>query len=170
MRVSIEDAIRGGKSDPRNQTLVKMFTLLGLVERAGSGVPNIFSVWQSQGWNPPVLQEEFNPDRTILSLVFFSNDQKPAMKTGDKKPAIKTGDKKPVMPSASVEKKISGRQKEALIHAVANGESIRTVQVMEMLHIGPSRAREILVQLVHEEILEACGAKKDRIYRLKSKQ
>ena len=170
MRVSIEDAIRGGKSDPRNQTLVKMFTLLGLVERAGSGVPNIFSVWQSQGWNQPVLQEEFNPDRTILSLVFFSNDQKPAMKTGDKKPAIKTGDKKPVMPSASVEKKISGRQKEALIHAVANGESIRTVQVMEMLHIGPSRAREILVQLVHEEILEACGAKKDRIYRLKSKQ
>jgi predicted HTH transcriptional regulator len=89
MRVSIEEAICGGKSDPRNQTLVKMFTLLGLVERAGSGVPNIFSVWQNQGWNPPVLKEEFNPDRTTLSLAFFTSDKKVAIKSGDKKTAIK---------------------------------------------------------------------------------
>ena len=39
---------------------------------------------------------------------------------------------------------------------------------MEMLKIRPTRAREILAELVNEEILEASGAKKDRVYRLKS--
>jgi len=149
MRVSIEDAIHGGKSDPRNQTLVKMFTLLGLVERAGSGVPNIFSIWQSQGWDPPVLKEEFNPDRTTLSLSFFASGQKVAI------------------PSGSVKKPVSGRQKEILINAVSNGESIRTAQVVEMLGVGASRARKLLAELMNEDILVASGAKKDRVYWLK---
>ena len=169
MRVSIEDAIHGGKSDPRNQTLVKMFTLLGLVERAGSGVPNIFSVWQSQGWDQPVLTEEFNPDRTTLSLVFFASGQKVAIKSGDKKVAIKSGDKKMAIPSGPVKKTVSERQKEVLIGAVGNGESIRAAQVMEMLGVGASRARKILAELVNEETFEASGAKKDRVYRQKNK-
>ena len=169
MRVSIEDAIRGGKSDPRNQTLVKMFTLLGLVERAGSGVPNIFSVWQSQGWDQPVLTEKFNPDRTTLSLVFFASGQKVAIKSGDKKVAIKSGDKKMAIPSEPVKKTVSERQKEVLIGAVGNGESIRAAQVMEMLGVGASRARKILAELVNEETFEASGAKKDRVYRLNNK-
>jgi predicted HTH transcriptional regulator len=168
MRVSLEDAIRGGKSDPRNQTLVKMFTLLGLVERAGSGVPNIFSVWRDQGWDPPTLQEEFNPDRTTVSLALFASAEKPAIKTGDKKPAIKTGDKKPAMPQKDVKKTVSELQRETLIKEFANSESIRTAQVMTLLNIGPSRAREILAALVNEGILEPSGAKKDRTYRLKS--
>ena len=65
---------------------------------------------------------------------------------------------------------ISGRQKEILMSAVANGESIRTPQVMKMLNIGPSRTREILAELVNEKIFEACGGKKTRMYRLKSKE
>jgi predicted HTH transcriptional regulator len=81
MRVGIEEAVYGGKSDPRNQTLAKMFALLSLVERAGSGVSNIFSVWREQGWDPPELREEFNPDRTILSLVFGA-----AIKSGGELP------------------------------------------------------------------------------------
>ena len=31
-------------SDPRNKTLMKMFNMIGIGERAGSGVPYIFSV------------------------------------------------------------------------------------------------------------------------------
>jgi predicted HTH transcriptional regulator len=161
MRVSIEEAIHGGKSDPRNQTLVKMFTLLGLVERAGSGVPNIFSVWQSQGWDAPVLKEEFNPDRTTLSLTFV---------TSDKKVAIKSGDKKVAIPHEPVKKKINERQKEILVSAMANGDGIITAQVIDMLNIGASRARKILAELVQEEILEVSGAKRNRSYRLKSKE
>lgn len=39
-------------------------------ERAGSGVPNIFNVWEDEGWIEPVIEERFDPDRTVLSLSF----------------------------------------------------------------------------------------------------
>jgi predicted HTH transcriptional regulator len=158
MRVSIEEAIYGGKSDPRNQTLVKMFTLLGLVERAGSGVPNIFSVWREQGWDLPELREEFNPDRTILSLVFGAVDKKMAIKSGDKNVNIASG---------TAKKKISDRQKEKLTEVVANGESLTTTQAAVILGVRQSRARLIIGELVRVGVLEAYGANRDRVYRLK---
>ncbi|MFI3214603.1 MAG: hypothetical protein R3Y24_14890 [Eubacteriales bacterium] len=29
---------------------MKMFNLINIGERAGSGVPNIFNVWEDEGW------------------------------------------------------------------------------------------------------------------------
>lgn len=60
----------GGESDPRNKALMKMFNLIGIGERAGSGVPELFSVWEDEGWEEPIIEESFNPDRTILKLAF----------------------------------------------------------------------------------------------------
>lgn len=60
----------GGESDPRNKSLMKMFNLINIGERAGSGVPNIFNVWADEGWEEPVIEERFDPDRTTLSLSF----------------------------------------------------------------------------------------------------
>ena len=76
----------GGESDPRNKSLMKMFNLIDIGERAGSGVPNIFNVWEDEGWEEPVIEERFDPDRTVLSLSF---KKKQAIKTSDKKQAIK---------------------------------------------------------------------------------
>ena len=61
---------RGGESDPRNKALMKMFNLINIGERAGSGVPNIFNVWADEGWEEPIIEERFDPDRTVLSLPF----------------------------------------------------------------------------------------------------
>ena len=82
---------KGGISDPRNKVLMKMFNLINIGERAGSGVPNIFNTWEDQGWIEPIIEEQFDPDRTLLILSF---DKKQAIKTSDKKQAIKTSDKK----------------------------------------------------------------------------
>ena len=60
----------GGMSDPRNKALMKMFNLINIGERAGSGVPNIFQVWEAEGWTEPVITERFDPDRTVLELCF----------------------------------------------------------------------------------------------------
>ena len=43
-RIEIETAKSGGVSDPRNSALLKMFNLIDIVERAGSGIPNIYFV------------------------------------------------------------------------------------------------------------------------------
>ena len=68
IRVGREQMLKGGISEPRNKTLLKMFNMIGYGERAGSGVPDILAVWDKQGWEMPDIQEEYGPDRTILTL------------------------------------------------------------------------------------------------------
>jgi hypothetical protein len=68
MRVSVEQAIRGGESDGRNKIIQNMFLLIGRGERAGSGVPTIFHNWTGQHWRQPEIWEELEPDQTLLRL------------------------------------------------------------------------------------------------------
>ena len=70
IRLGKEQVRRGGKSNPRNKSLMKMFNLIDIGEHAGSGVPNIFNVWEDEGWEEPVITESFDPDRTSLTLKF----------------------------------------------------------------------------------------------------
>lgn len=51
VRTGKRQMLKGGISDPRNKALMKMFNMIGIGERAGSGVPDIFSVWEQEGWN-----------------------------------------------------------------------------------------------------------------------
>lgn len=78
---------RGGESDSRNKTFMKMFNLVNIGERSRSGVPNIFITWEDQGWKEPVIEERFDPDRTILTLEFVdkTNKEKAAKKSGEEK-------------------------------------------------------------------------------------
>lgn len=69
---------------------MKMFNMINIGERAGSGVPDIYTVWENEGWKTPEVIEQYNPNRTILILPF---EEKTAVKIGDKKLAIKIGDK-----------------------------------------------------------------------------
>lgn len=84
--------LKGGISEPRNKSIMKMFNLIRVGERAGSGVPDIFSVWDEEGWESPEVEEQFKPDRTILILSFTSinttSTQKSAIETPN--PAIET--------------------------------------------------------------------------------
>ena len=47
-----------------------MFIMIGIGERAGSGIPDIYQVWENEGWPMPAVEESYNPDRTCLSLEF----------------------------------------------------------------------------------------------------
>lgn len=72
-RIEIDAAKSGGISDPRNGTMMKMFNLIDIGERAGSGIPNIYAVWRKQRWPAPTIEESFEPERTVLSLVIGKN-------------------------------------------------------------------------------------------------
>ena len=50
--------------------------LINIGERAGSGVPNIFNVWNDEGFVEPEIEERFDPDRTILTLSFIKKRRK----------------------------------------------------------------------------------------------
>ncbi|OOE65796.1 RNA-binding domain-containing protein [Salinivibrio kushneri] len=68
MRIPLEEVIAGGTSDCRNRLLHQMFLLIGLGERAGSGMPKIFSGWKSVNWRTPKLWEKMPPAQTLLEL------------------------------------------------------------------------------------------------------
>ena len=150
-RLDVELAKSGGVSDPRNTALIKMFNLISIGERAGSGIPNIFSVWKKQGWEMPSIEESFEPERIVLTL--------PLEKIGDKKSAIKIGDKK---------SEIKETIKRIIIEYLTEHASAKTSEISEILQLQVSRTRDYLSELVKEGILESEGGNKNRIYKLKS--
>ena len=151
-RIDVEAAKSGGVSDPRNSTLIKMFNLIDVGERAGSGIPNIFSVWKKQGWSAPVINESFEPDRIMLSLTIG--------KSGGKKAAIKSGDKKAAAKTVA--------HKQAIISYLTENVSAKSAEIAELLGLKPTRAKEILAEMADEKIIVAEGGNKNRVYKLKS--
>lgn len=73
MRVPPEVAVKGGESDCRNRRMHQMFLLIGAGERAGSGVPKIYSGWEWANWRKPKLYEKQSPsEQTLLELSTIS--------------------------------------------------------------------------------------------------
>ena len=73
-RIDINEAKSGGVSSPRNSVILRMFNMLDIGERTGSGIPSIYQNWEEQNAGTPVYNELFNPERTILSLPLEKTD------------------------------------------------------------------------------------------------
>ena len=71
MRIPAEIALEGGVSDCRNQTLHKLFLLIGLGERAGSGLPKIKQGWIAQGHLLELYDKNTPFNQTIIELNWF---------------------------------------------------------------------------------------------------
>ena len=72
LRISVEEALNGGISDPRNANIFKMFNLIGIGERSGFGLDKIQAAWKEQHWRSPYLVERLGTDRTKLILRTIS--------------------------------------------------------------------------------------------------
>ena len=151
-RIEIDAAKSGGISDPRNGTMLKMFNLIDIGERAGSGIPNIFRVWRERGWAAPEITEQLEPERTVLTLLFSKRD--------GKKATIKSDDKKVTIKSA--------RQKEEIITYLTDHVSAKSSDIAELLGVKSTRAKKLLSELIAEETVVAEGGNRNRTYRLKS--
>ena len=160
IRTGKAQMLKGGISDPRNKALMKMFNLIGIGERAGSGVPDIYSVWEQQGWKQPEVIEEYGPDRTILKLSFVKNmDEKALIKSADKKALIKSADKKKLTNKTR-------QQLEKIIEWMELDREYRIAEIAEFLGVKETRARELVRELIRLEKIEAIGKNKGRRYRI----
>lgn len=148
--------------------MLKMFNLIDIGERAGSGIPNIYRVWETRGWEEPVLEEQFEPERTLLSLLIKEignknkaekeNNDKSAIRIGDKESAIKIGDK---------ESAIKAENKMRIIEFLTGAVSAKASEIAEYVGLKPSRTRDYLKELISEDIVAAKGANRNRTYQLK---
>lgn len=147
-RIGIEEAKSGGVSDPRNTTLIKMFNLIDIGKRSGSGIPNIYRIWDKQGWEPPVIVENFKPERITLSLSLGTDSKKVRVKRVDKV-------------------KVYDLQKKTIIEYLTDHITAKTSELAQLLGVNDTRIRNLIKALIAEDIVVAEGAGKNRTYRLK---
>ena len=131
---------------PRNTALMKMFNLINVGERAGSGIPSIFRIWEKQKWITPTLTEELSPERITLYLPIG----------GDKKSAIKSNSK------------ISSHHKEVIIEYLTAHVSASAAEIGTILELKSSRVRELLSDLLKQGYIVSEGSNRNRIYKLKA--
>ncbi|WP_350669677.1 ATP-binding protein, partial [Pseudoalteromonas sp. 43-MNA-CIBAN-0464] len=55
-------------SQCRNPAIHQMFLNIGLSEKAGSGIPKIYSNCKAQNWQPPHMYEKDELNQTFLEL------------------------------------------------------------------------------------------------------
>lgn len=132
---------RGGQSDPRNKALMKMFNLIGVGERAGSGVPELFSVWAHEDWIEPTIEEQFDSDRTILTMQFLK-------KTARKKARENTL-----------------KQYEMILSMMSPEEWYQATDFMDVLQIKERRIQVLLKELLQNGKIIDNGKIKGRKYK-----
>lgn len=156
VRTGKRQMLKGGISDPRNKALMKMFNMIGIGERAGSGVPDIFSVWAQEGWREPEIEEQYGPDRTILTLPLV------------KKTAISSD--KVAISSDKVaingDRNLTEHEKRILEYLQENKE-ISNADARQITGLSAAGVRKVLKKMVGKEILFETGENRNRRYFLK---
>lgn len=66
--ISRSQYYKGGESVCRNNSLQKMFMMIGRAEKAGSGVDKIISGWKDANLAHPFIDESSRPDKVVLEL------------------------------------------------------------------------------------------------------
>lgn len=167
MRVSLKTAFEGGVSDPRNATLMKMFGLIGVGERAGSGVPSIIASFLEAAHHSPSYKIQFSPERVLCTIDLKTADVNED-KAADELPIIKeTSDKLPT--NKEIFGKISDKLQKIVDYMQGNNGVITQAEVAEMFKISDRQARNYLSLLINDGRIIALGANKNRRYTLKGK-
>ena len=150
IRTGKKQMLLGGISDPRNKNLMKMFNLLGIGERAGGGIPDIYQVWEDQGWSKPIVEEFYNPDRTRLLLDFSSKQEgKTSEENKRRKQAKKTSEESKRRKQAKKTSEENKRRRTEdnymaiRMYLKQHGLS-KTADIAAEIRLSPSRTRVLL--------------------------
>lgn len=155
-RMDIEDARRPGASDPRNETILRMFSMVKVGERAGSGLSKIFAGWEASGYSEPCYEEEFGPDRTVLTLP-LSRFESTGRIDRENRPEESTG-----RFVGHVDRSIEER----ILEFLGERTSAKSAEVSAEIGLGKSRTNELLRLLVDSGRVVAEGSARARTYRI----
>ena len=145
--MSIEEALSGGNSDPRNETILKMFSLIKIGERAGTGIQTIINTVSKIGYSKPIIEESFNPDRTKMTIFLKNNNFK--------KEYYETRQNN--LPN------MSSDENKAL-DFINRNECITRKKLEEYLSCGKTKSTIILKSLLDKNLIYKEGSSKNIIY------
>ena len=118
---------------------MKMFNLLGYGEHAGSGLPDIYSVWETAGYVAPTIEEHFGedgPSKTVITLPLVENEKTLAVseKSPEKSPEAKKSD-------------IMRQRMEKTIDLLRLKPTMTRAEISVQLNITESQAKTVLEKL-----------------------
>lgn len=153
MLVEIEQAILGNRSECRNGKIHDLLRRIGLCERQGEGVRDIFTHWKSRYFNIPKLESHI--DHTKLTLTFQDGE---IAKWQEKLTACLGNDFL----------KLKEISKDCLLYIAVNGQQASHKQMADKMPQYSSRAITLaLAQLKNKGLLSVSGEKRnDRVYHL----
>ncbi|MGI6256171.1 MAG: RNA-binding domain-containing protein [Acutalibacter sp.] len=161
-RVGLDTARSGGTSDPRNAALIKLFNLIDVGHRTGSGIPNLFSLWNRMGWPPPVIRESFDPARITLTLWLQAWQDSSGPSSWDRF----SGTSEEAHPAQSGAQE-AVLQKAVIVDYLTENPQATFAQIGELLGTSPEQVRKLLDQMMEEGTVEPQGETGVPIYRLK---
>ena len=180
-RIPLKDAFDGGISDPSNATILKMFSMIDIGERAGSGIPGIVSVWEENFKSESVYVQTSNPSRvkTVLDISSLVNgDEIPSDK--DEFQAInevsndKSSDNTDFQAINQISSDKSNQKQEnvekELLSILADKQEHSVSELAKVVGLSPARTRAIVAELVSKGLISPIGANRNRTYRLADKK
>lgn len=141
--VSREQLFSGGISECRNKSLQKMFQMLGVGDKAGSGIDKIRTSWAAQHWLSPQLRETRRPDRVQLVLPMVSTLPSETMDRLRRRFGMEF-------------EALGPDEVQALVAAEVEGE-ITNQRLQEMLSLHRSDITRLLRALVRQGLLSSDG-------------
>jgi predicted HTH transcriptional regulator len=142
-RIDVREAKNGGISDPRNAAIMKMFHFAGAGRGNGSGMPMIFHAWENRGWENPVVQELFSPNRTTLTLAL-----------GDGVESDRIQERR--------------TYKEQILEYLTDHVTGTNADFRAVTGLSATRVILLIKDLLQEELIVAEGSHRSRVYRLKA--
>lgn len=147
LRMSIDEILEGGNSDPRNPTILKIFSLIKIGERAGTGFQTILYAIKTLKYQIPMIVEKYNPDRTKITL-FLTN---------------KLNLKQNILNESTIMDELL-QDEIKIIELIKNKEKITRKDIEEKFSFGKTKSSILLKKLVEKQIIQVKGNGKNTYY------
>ena len=156
MLVSKEQYYTGGESVCRNKYLQKMFSMIGIAEKAGSGTNKIIKGWRDANWRSPKIEEQIQPDKVVLVMPMESL-------LSDKAKAILT-DKFGITANAF------DRNVMSVLALACDEGDVTNERLRYVLNMHKAEIAELLKLMVQKNLLKAYGYGRGMHYKLPDKR
>ena len=181
IRVGKEQMFKGGVSDARNKTIMKMFNLLGYGEKAGSGIPLIIQAAKEFGLPKPQVEENVELDRTLFTIFLTPvSEQKTAIiaaRASENNDSAENANNSAENDNNSAEfvnsllsSRLTSHREESkkLIYSIysraLSAGSVTTNEMASEFKLSARRTREVLQEMVNLGLLEETGKTKRKQY------
>lgn len=138
MLTGLEQALRGGVSEPRNRAIFNFFLAIGITDHGGFGVPAIFDKMKALKMVRPIIEESNQRDKTTLRLCF-----------------------------TQIDANLSPEEQRILVLLSERPNGVSSSTISEELNISRDNARRMLLGLVEKGKVKDNGkSNKGRLYLL----